>query len=32
MYGGGMANFYRNIKYEADLARWHFVYFGYSFV
>ena len=32
MYGGGNTYVYQNIKYEADLARWHFIYFGYSFI
>jgi hypothetical protein len=32
MFGGGIPNAVKNIKYGASIKKWHFIYFGYSWV
>jgi hypothetical protein len=30
LVGAGNPNVYKNIKYGEDIAKWHFIYFGYT--
>lgn len=30
MNGAGHVNLWKNVDYETDLYKWHFMYFGYS--
>jgi hypothetical protein len=30
MNGAGNANVYKNIAYQSELTKWHFIYMGYS--
>lgn len=30
MNGGGNVNLWKNVDYETDLYKWHFIYYSYS--